>query len=102
MRRYMMVGLAILMTSSFAAAQVITTVAGDGIYGFSGDGGAAINANLGRPNGVAVDAAGNLFIADTNNSRVRRVDVATGVITTAAGGGIWGNLGDGGWLPTRA
>ncbi len=73
----------------------ITTVAGTGTLGYSGDGGAATAANLSLPYGVAVDAAGNLYIADTFNNRVRRVDT-TGVITTVAGVGTLGYSGDGG------
>jgi sugar lactone lactonase YvrE len=74
-----------------AATGVITTVAGDGTNRFGGDGGPAVNASLSSPRGVAVDAAGNLFLTDTFNSRIRRVDVGTGVITTVAGNGsIWG------------
>ncbi|HEV2689466.1 MAG TPA: IPT/TIG domain-containing protein, partial [Bryobacteraceae bacterium] len=64
---------------------VITTVAGNGIYGFSGDGGSATGARLNSPYGVAVDSAGNLYIADTYNKRIRKV--SNGVITTVAGGG---------------
>ncbi|HKV64043.1 MAG TPA: Ig-like domain repeat protein [Candidatus Acidoferrum sp.] len=82
-----------------APTQVITTFAGNGTYSFGGDGGPAASAQLNRPGGVAVDGAGNLFIADTGNQRVRRVDVATGVITTVAGNGgssFSGNLGEGG------
>lgn len=74
---------------------VITTVAGNEQQGFSGDGGPAIRASLSRPNGVAVDAAGNLFIADTANHRVRKVDLQ-GIITTMAGNGQQGFSGDGG------
>jgi len=55
-------------------AQTITTVAGDGLFGLSGDGGPANLANLARPSGVGLDGAGNLFIADTDNSRVRKVN----------------------------
>jgi uncharacterized protein YjiK len=73
----------------------ITTVAGNGSYGFSGDGGPATNASLSYPTGVAVDAAGNLYIADRNNSRVRRVSTS-GTITTFAGTGMFGFSGDGG------
>lgn len=65
---------------------IITTVAGSGISGFSGDGGPAIQAKLFNPNDVAVDAAGNLYIADTSNFRIRRVS-PDGIITTVAGGG---------------
>ena len=65
----------------------IHTIAGSGGGGFSGDGGAALRATLKAPNAVAVDANGNVYIADANNDRVRKVDAATGIITTIAGGG---------------
>jgi hypothetical protein len=71
-----------------AASGLITSVAGNGFGGFSGDGGPATGARLLFPRDVAVDAAGNLFIADASNDRVRRVDAATGIITTVAGGGF--------------
>ncbi len=73
------------------SAGVITTVAGTGesFGGFSGDGGPAIQAALYYPSGVALDGAGNLFIADTGNDRIRKVDSA-GVITTVAGAGEFG------------
>ena len=74
---------------------LITTVAGNGTNSYSGDGGAATNATLNSPAGVAVDARGNLFIADTDNNRIRRVD-ADGLITTVAGTGYTGWFGDGG------
>ena len=67
-------------------ADGITTVAGTGTQGFSGDGAAATSAQLDRPNTLTLDGAGNLYIADTGNNRVRRVDTA-GVITTIAGTG---------------
>ena len=70
----------------------ITTVAGTGTAGFSGDNGPATSAQLTDPEGVAVDSAGNLYIADTGYSRVRKV--TNGVITTVAGGGA--TLGDNG------
>jgi sugar lactone lactonase YvrE len=76
------------------ATGVITTVAGTG-PGFSGDGGAATNALLNDPHGVELDGLGNIFIADTANNRIRRVDTA-GVITTIAGNGTGGFSGDGG------
>ena len=73
---------------------VITTVAGGGTYGFSGDNGPATNAQLYNPYGVAVDSAGNLYIADANNYRIRKV--TNGVITTVAGNGTYGFSGDNG------
>jgi YD repeat-containing protein len=74
---------------------IITTVAGTGAYGYSGDGGPATAAALNMPNGVAVGADGALFIADTSNNRIRRVG-PDGIITTVAGTGAYGYSGDGG------
>ena len=77
---------------------VISTFAGSGTLGgagFSGDGGAATAAKLNTPQGVAVDSAGNVYIADTGNGRIRKVDT-TGTITTIAGSGNGFTLGDGG------
>ncbi len=74
---------------------VITTVAGNGVTGFSGDGGRATSASLNLPSGVAVDAAGNLYIADSGNNRIRKV-TAAGIISTAAGNGVRGFSGDAG------
>ena len=74
---------------------VITTVAGNGEATFSGDDGPATEAGLDRPQGVAIDAAGNLYVADNWNNRVRRVS-RDGVITTFAGTGEAGYSGDGG------
>jgi subtilase family serine protease/sugar lactone lactonase YvrE len=85
-----------------AATGVITTVAGNGYGagmnpgGYSGDGGPATKAELGGPFGVAVDKAGNLYIADTYNSAIRKVTASTGIITTVAGNGNAGYSGDGG------
>jgi uncharacterized protein (TIGR03437 family) len=77
-------------------AGIITTVAGGALLpGFSGDGGRAVGAALNFPGGVAVDAPGNLYIADMNNHRIRKVDTA-GTITTVAGNGTKGFSGDGG------
>src|SRR5262249_39957012 len=76
-------------------AGIISNVAGKGTAGFNGDGGTATNAQLNLPYGVALDAGGNLFVADLNNNRVRRVS-ASGVITTVVGTGIAGSAGDGG------
>ena len=79
-----------------ATTGIITTVAGTGEYGFSGDGGPATQAQLGRPTGLAIDGAGNLYIGDDQNHRVRKVDATTGIITTVAGTGVEGFNGDGG------
>ncbi len=79
-----------------AGTGVITTVAGTGTAGFSGNGTLAVNAELNWPVALAVDSAGNLFIADSNNFAVRRVDARNGIITTVAGNGTMGNSGDGG------
>jgi NHL repeat len=78
-----------------AATDNISTLAGDGTFGFSGDGGPATAAQLNGPIGVAVAADGGILIADYNNSRVRRVS-PTGTITTIAGSGTYGFSGDGG------
>ena len=74
---------------------IITTVAGNGVLGFAGDGGLATNANLRYPHGVALDAAGDLFIADSSNRRIREVDT-NGFIWTVAGTGSFNTSGDGG------
>ncbi len=74
---------------------IITTVAGNGTAGYSGDGGAALTAELNQPQGVAFDAIGNMFITDYSNQRIRFVNT-TGRITTIAGNGIQGFSGDGG------
>jgi cysteine-rich repeat protein len=73
----------------------IATIAGDGIAGFSGDGGPAAVARLNQPCGVAVDAQGNIFVADMNNSRIRRIDGQSHDIATVAGNGAAGFRGDG-------
>ena len=75
---------------------IISTYAGNGIEGFSGDGGLATAAGLAVPHAARFDSRGNLYIADTGSNRVRRVDAATGVITTIAGTGEAGYSGDGG------
>jgi hypothetical protein len=82
----------------------IVDVAGDGVAGYSGDGGLGAFAELNEPTGVAVDAQGNLYIADSANNVIRRVDAKTGIITTVAGDyaadqasdGLGGFSGDGG------
>src|ERR1039457_3767034 len=77
-----------------SAGGIITTVAGNGQWGYTGDGGQATKAQLAGPQGVTVDASGNLYIADTMNERIRRVD-PSGIITTIAGSGTAGFGGDG-------
>jgi sugar lactone lactonase YvrE len=77
-----------------ATTGVLTLVAGNGTTGFSGDNGPATSAQLNFPAGVAVDSAGNLYIADSYNNRVRKV--SNGVITTVAGNGTFGFSGDNG------
>jgi len=80
------------------AQGIITTVAGNGSRGFSGDGGPAVSAQLNITDftgGVAADAAGNLYIADTGNHRVRKI-APNGIISTMAGNGAAGFSGDGG------
>jgi hypothetical protein len=74
---------------------IITTIAGNGTQSFSGDGGAGTSAALNSPCGIAVDAVGNLFIADTSNHRIRKVSI-NGIITTVAGIGNYSFSGDGG------
>jgi sugar lactone lactonase YvrE len=78
-----------------ASTGLISTVAGNGVGSYAGDGGPATSAELYNPGGVAVDPAGNLFIADFQNNRIREVIVATGNITTVAGTGSPGFSGDG-------
>jgi uncharacterized protein YjdB len=75
---------------------VISTYAGTGTNGYSGDGGPATSANITYAFGVTLDASNNLYISDYNNHRIRKVDGASGVITTVAGTGTGGYLGDGG------
>ena len=76
-------------------AGTISTVAGTGAGGFTGDGGQAVNAQFSHPNGVLADGAGNLYIADTGNDRVRKVS-PSGIVTTIAGSGASGSSSDGG------
>ncbi|MCE3226791.1 MAG: hypothetical protein K0S32_1342 [Bacteroidetes bacterium] len=74
---------------------IITTIAGNGISGFSGDGGPAVSAVLGRPTGLALDTAGNIYFVDNDNNRIRKINTS-GIITTIAGDGTVGYSGDGG------
>src|SRR6266850_824380 len=84
--------MAALVLAVPALSQTINTVAGGG----AGDGGAATIANLGGPQGVAVDSSGNLYITDSSNQRIRKVAAASGIITTVAGNGSASFAGDGG------
>lgn len=74
---------------------IITTIAGNGIMGYSGDGGPALAAQFTSPHGITVDDTGNVYLADTNNERIRKIS-ATGIVTTIAGNGVQGYDGDGG------
>ena len=78
------------------AAGIISTVAGNGTGGYSGDGGAATSAELCDPSELALDPSGNIYIADVINQRIRKVTVSSGMISTVAGNGTSGFLGDGG------
>ena len=79
-----------------AKTQIITTVVGTGTPGYTGDNGPASAATLSYPDRVSVNGAGNLFISDTGNNVVRRVDAGTQIITTFVGSGAFGFSGDGG------
>ena len=90
------------MGSISVKAQIVSTVAGNGYIGFSGDGGPATSAELYSPNCVIFDASGNYYIADEQNNRIRKVTISTGIISTVAGnsyissGTYGGYSGDGG------
>jgi ribosomal protein S11 len=75
---------------------IITTIAGTGTGGYSGDGGEATSATLNYPFDVSLDASGNVYIADDSDNRIRKVTVSTGIITTIAGNGTAGFSGDNG------
>ena len=77
-----------------AQVNIITTIAGTDSFGYSGDNGAATNAKLKAPEGVCLDKLGNIYIADAGNNRIRKIDITTGIITTIAGNGTAGYLGD--------
>src|SRR5262249_27603432 len=80
----------------WAGGGAITTVAGTGLLGYSGGGGRATSALLCRSIYIALDADRNIYIADGDNNRIRRVEVSTGIITTVAGTGATTDSGDGG------
>jgi streptogramin lyase len=79
-----------------AKSGVITTIAGTGKKGYTGDGGPAIAATFNGPKELDIDAAGNIFVVDTENQAIRRIDAKSGVVTTVAGNGERGGKGDGG------
>ena len=85
--------LVIILTPAYS--QIITTIAGNGSAGFSGDGLSALTAEINGPGGIAVDKNGNIYIADLLNNRIRKV-TTSGIITTIAGDGSTGIGGDGG------
>jgi trimeric autotransporter adhesin len=80
---------------------IISTVAGTGSYGYSGDGGLATSADISNPDDIDIDASGNIYIADVGNNRIRMVMKSTGILSTVAGTGSYGYSGDGG-LATSA
>ena len=78
-----------------ASTGLISTIAGNGDPTYTGDNGPAANATLDAPSGVALDGAGNLFIADSGNNVIREIAASTGILTTVAGNGTLGNAGNG-------
>jgi len=78
------------------ATGTITTIAGTGGHGYAGDGGTALQAVFDRPKEMCLDESGNVFIVDTENQVIRRLDIRTGIVTTVAGNGRLGPYGDGG------
>ena len=79
-----------------ARSGLISTIAGSGEAGYGGDGGPAVSAAFNEPYGIAVDRDGNMYVADRHNHCVRRIDAASGIVTSFAGNGIAGYGGDGG------
>src|ERR1700733_13898473 len=97
MKKYFLlqVILSFILSNANLHAQIITTIAGTGIWGYNGDGILATTAKINNAPRITTDACGNVYIGDAANNRVRKVDVATGIITTVAGTGIAGYNGDG-------
>jgi len=79
-----------------AITGIITTIAGNGMPGYTGDNGPATDAQLNQPTGIFIDQQNNIFIAQYQDEAIRRIDAVTGIITTVAGTGIGGYSGDGG------
>lgn len=99
MRRLLYPLLCALFITGQCAAQVINTIGGNGVAGYGGDGIAATSSQFNTPYGVAVDAAGNCYVADQLNNRIRKIS-PTGIVTTIAGTGTAGYTGD--WGPATA
>src|ERR1700733_9970792 len=78
------------------ATKRVTTVAGNGQKGYTGDGGPAVNATLSAPHELVFDRKGDLYFAERDNNVIRKVDMKTGIVSTAAGTGVAGYSGDGG------
>ncbi len=93
---YIVDGLNSFRVRKITPSGIISTIAGTGMGGYIGDGGPATAARLGGPGGIDLDTAGNLYFADPPNNRIRRIDMATGIITTIAGTGAGSYGGDGG------
>ena len=83
-------------TPSIESISIITTVAGTGSGGYSGDGGDATSATINGPHGVVIDSNGNIYFTEWSNNCVRKITVSTGIISTIAGTGSAGYSGDGG------
>lgn len=97
-KRCFILAMLLLVSAQASFAQTtytITTIAGTGTAGFSGDGGPAINAQIERPFGIAIDANNNIYFSDYSH-RIRKINASNGVITTIAGTGVAGFSGDGG------
>ncbi len=89
-------------TSTASNSTIISTVAGTGEYGYSGDDSDATSATLSSPAGIAVDSVGNVYFADTSIHRVRKITVSTGIISTYVGTGSGSYSGDGGAATSAA
>ena len=79
------IGIFLMLTTQLGNAQIITTIAGTGVAGYNGDGIAATAAQLHWPDGIALDAAGNIYFADYTNNRIRKITISSGNISTVAG-----------------
>ena len=81
---------------------IITTIAGTGSAGYSGDGGQATSADIQSPHGIAIDSSGNVYFSEWSTNHVRKITVSTGIITTYAGIGASSYSGDGGFASSAA